>query len=824
MSGGLTIGTLTGLLRTDDSGMRRGLSDADLRMRGFQRDVEGRIRHIDGRFATMGEQIAAGLRTGSDEGRRFGFSLGRIASMAGGLGGVAMSIGRMAAMLGAAVPLAAGLAATVANIAPAAGLAATGLIAMQLATKAFELGMVGVGDAVKAAMDPSNPEAFNEALKKLSPSAQAFAKQVRSLQPEFKKLQQDVQERMFQGLDKVLKGMSTHTLPVLRKGLVDAGGALNLMAKGVGNAAIDLAKEGTLGKAIKGATAGLTNLSRVPGQLTTGLTQVAAAAAPAFARLTKSAGSAFDRMSERFSKAFESGAMEKAIEQAITLIGDLAEVAGNVFQIIGSIFKAAQASGGGFIGTLQEITNALVEAFASKEVQAGLKAIFQTMSVLAKTAAPLLIDALKVIAPIFAALGPPIQVLIKALGNALQPIIKALGPILLSAAKAVGALVEAAAPLLPVIGELVASLLPAVTPLLDTLVVVFEACAPIVKQVAEILQATLAPIIAGLVPIVGILAKMIGDQLVLFLGLLGDILIEIGPSLVKLGESCGELLIALAPLIQTIAELGTQLLIELMPIIEPLIELIGELAAIFADELAAIIKTVVVPALQLVVALLRGDFSGAWDAAKRLVGGIVATLIRWFWELPQKVWSALSTFGTKLKARMVEAGDKMKRAAAEKLSDLVARVRELPGRARDALGDLGSKLWDAGWRLIGGFIDGISARIPSVRDVLGELTSSLTSWKGPESLDKRLLTPAGQMLIQGFQRGISSQIPALRGQLQGLTGELPGMSVGMAGGSSGARGITTVRIELSGPEEVKRLIRKIVQVDGRGSVQTAFGK
>lgn len=303
----LTIGDLVGFIRADDSGMRRGLNSADLRMRGFTRDMDGRLRHLDGRFATTGEAMAAGLRTGSDEGRRFTFSLGRLASMAGGLGGVVASIGGIVAKLGAAVPLAAGLAATVAQIAPAAGLAATGLFTVVLASQAMKLGMQGVGDAVKAAMDPSNPEAFNEALKKLSPSARAFAMEVKTLAPEFKKLQQAVQERMFKGLDGVLKGMATHTLPVVKKGLIDAAGGLNLMAKNVGNAAIGLGKSGTLGTAISGATAGLTNLSRIPGQLVAGLTQVAAAAAPSFARLTAGAGSAFDRMSEKFSAAFASG-------------------------------------------------------------------------------------------------------------------------------------------------------------------------------------------------------------------------------------------------------------------------------------------------------------------------------------------------------------------------------------------------------------------------------------------------------------------------------------------------------------------------------------
>lgn len=820
----LTIGTLTGLIRADDSGMRRGLSDAELRMRGYQRTMDGQLRDLRGRFVSESEAMGRSLGNGTRHGDRFGFSLGRIASMAGGLGSVAISIGRMAAMLGAAVPLAAGLVATLANSAPAAGVAATGLFAIVLASNALKLGMVGVKDAVSAALDPSKGEEFEKAIAKLSPSARAFAREVKSLAPEFKKLQQAVQERMFKGLSGILKEMGSSTLPVLRNGLVNAGGALNLMARNVGNAAIGLSKSGTLGRAISGANSGLYNLSRVPSQIVVGLTQVAAAGAPAFARLTAAAGGAFDRISQKLSDAFHSGALERAIEQAITLIKQLADVAANVFSILGSLFKAAQASGGGFIGTLQQITAALAAAFASPEVQAGLRAIFQTMSVLARTAAPLLISALKILAPIFTALGPPIQAVIRALGAGLQPIITALGPVLAAAARAFGTLITAAAPLLVVVGQLVASLLPAVTPLFDALATVFAALAPIVLQVAQTLQDTLQPVLAALPAIIGPLAAMIADQLVLWLGLLGDLLAELSPSLVTLGQALGDLLIALGPLITAWGMLSTELLTALMPLLQPLIELIGVLATYLADDLARTITDVVIPAVEMIAAFLRGDFSGALEAAKAMVSGFVSTLVQRFTELPNRAAGALAGLAYALRQKMNDAGLQMAMAARKKVDEAVAYIRALPGKARSALGDLGGTLRSAGSSLIVGFINGIRAKIPSVQGVLSSLTSSLTSWKGPESLDKRILTPAGRFVIEGFQRGITDQLPALRAQLQGVTGELPGMALGgtpAAGGSTGG-GATTVRIVVDGPEPVRRLIRAIVQ-DGGGNVQTVFG-
>lgn len=823
---GLTVGELTGLIRADDSGMRRGLTDAELRMRGFQRDVEGRLRRLDGRFASLGDQVALGFRQAGDEGDRFGLSLGRLAGMGRGLAGVAGSIGMIAAKLGAAVPLAAGLAATLANIAPAAGLAATGIFAVVLASQSLKLGMIGVGDAVKAAMDPSDPEAFNEALKKLSPSAQAFAKQVRALQPEFKKLQQGIQERLFKGFGNTLKGLAATTLPVVRKGLFGASEALNRMGKNVAVAANNLSTSGALGTALSGATAGLKNLSRVPGQFVLGLGQVAAAAAPAFQRLTGAAGSAFDKLSAKLSAAFKSGAMQTAIENAIDLIGQLASVAGNVFKIFGSVFSAAQVSGGGFIGMLKEITGSLAEAFASGPVQSGLKAIFETMSTLGKTVAPLFAQALQAIAPVFTALGPPIQTLIKALGAALQPVIRALGPVLAAAARAVGALVTAAAPLLPVIGDLVATLLPAVTPLFDALSTVFTALAPVVKQVADTLSATLKPILAGLTPIIEPLAALLADQLVFWLQIFGDLITALSPSLITLGEALGEMMVALGPLIEAWGELSRELLTALMPILTPLIGLIGKLATYLAGDLARSITEVVVPAIKSITALLRGDFSGAQAYAREAVRGFIDNAVRRFTELPTKAGMALTRLAIELRIKANAAGLELVRKISEKRDEAVRRIRELPGKAAAALGNLGGRLYSAGANLVQGFINGITAKIGEVRATLSNLTAMLPDWKGPAERDAKILTPAGRSVIQGFQAGIAAQVPALQRQLQGITGAMPGMAMGpLSGGNlAGAGGVRgPIVIELRGPG-LRDVIREITQVDGRGDVQVAFGQ
>src|SRR5690606_16388180 len=177
--------------------------------------------------------------------------LGRIPAVAGGAAGGLAGVGKAAAGIGAVVPVVAGVAQTLANIAPASGVAVTGLTSVALAGGAVKLAAVGMSDALGAALDPSKAEEFNEALEKLSPAAR------RELATRLRRGQQAVQEEGFRGLGDNLERTAKSVLPVLRTSLVATGTALGDMAAGVRGAARDLAESGTLGKALGSASTGL---------------------------------------------------------------------------------------------------------------------------------------------------------------------------------------------------------------------------------------------------------------------------------------------------------------------------------------------------------------------------------------------------------------------------------------------------------------------------------------------------------------------------------------------------------------------------------------
>jgi phage-related protein len=790
-------------------GTEQGAAQADGAVAQFTRDANGRLRDVRGRFITAGRESGQGFADGvgdgsrqaqshvqramsaitgafdggSDSGGRLGGLLGRLGGMASGLGGVATSVGGIAAKLGLAVPPAAALVGTLVQILPAAAVATTAILAIVSAQTAFKIGMSGVKEAVQAAFDPSDPKAYAEALKGLSPNARAFVEQLHSAKPALDGLKSSVQDALFSRLTGPLKDASSTLLPLFRTQLTASATTLSGMGAGVLDTATALGASGVFGKALGSANTGLGNLRSLPAQALGAIATLAAAAGPSFEKLTAGAGGALDRVSAKLQAAFESGALERAIDTAIGLIKDLAGVVGNVGKIVGSVFSAAQSSGGGFIGTLKEISGSLATAFASPAVQDALKSLFSTMSLLAKTAAPLLGQALGVIGPVLIALAPPAQALIKALGSALGPIIEALGPVLVAAAEAVGSLVVALLPLLPVVGQLITALLPVLTPLLGAIATIAQQLAPLIALVAGAFASALLPIITSLVsnvlpPLVTILTKVIDAVL----PVLTQLITALQPTLMTLSDAFAELVTALAPVLVSLADLIEPLLKPLTAVLTPIIDTVGKLARIFADELANVISTIVVPALTAVSRLLKGDFHGAWDSVKDLVRGVIGEVVRLMSELPFKILGALGQLAVTLLGVFKDAFVQLTLAIARHADDIKDFFRNLPGNIISALGSLGGLLVGAGKDLISGLISGIKQSLGSLGSVLGGVTDFIAEHKGPPARDRVLLTPAGESVMDGFMRGVGNRKPALRTQLEGLTREISGMVTSGLGG------------------------------------------
>ncbi|MBN0043126.1 hypothetical protein JS756_03145 [Streptomyces actuosus] len=215
----------------------------------------------------------------------------------------------------------------------------------------------------------------------------------------------------------------------------------------------------------------------------------------------------------------------------------------------------------------------------------------------------------------------------------------------------------------------------------------------------------------------------------------------------------------------------------------------------------------------------------AWDWVWQKVSGAISSVLAavgWLARVPGLVGGY---FGH------------MKDTAVQKTLALVSWMSGLPGRIAHAVGSLGSLLYGKGMDVVTGLWHGI-------RSMGGWIKSQLISWAksmipGPIAKALGIGSPSrvmadvvGRWIPPGVMQGIEQTSPELDRTMRTLIepemaapGRLltaPGLAPTLGAAAGGAQRIV---IDVRGADEdLKKLFRKIVRVDGRGTAQTAFGR
>lgn len=793
--------------------------------------LDADIARLDTEIATLVEELEASApevdievnidRDGS--GRRGLEGIGR------GLGSALPSLGKFGAALPGVGLGVAGLAQTLAGlvgaleqIAPASAVAVPSLIAVTLASGTVKLAMQGVGDAVKTAFDPeAKPEDLAKAMEKLAPNARSFVTELRSMKSAFKEIQQDVQENFFDGFDDALISLSTNVLPQVSTALASTSTILNQMALGAAAAAIELGENGTLQVALLGATEGLANLKGIPGQVVTALGQLGVAAAPAFDRITQGAANAATKISEKLTKAFESGALRDSINTAIDAIVQLGRIFGNIFEGIGNIIGGVTGEAGSLFFALEKITQAFADVTASDGFQQALGALVRTLGVLVDTLLPVVSQALKALGPVFQALEGPLQILIQALGPVLSQIIAALGPVLVSLAQAFGQLVIAVTPILSLAGTLISALLPALIPLFDAVGQTLNALVPFVETLAATLAAELVPLFTTLAT--DVLPQLLPPLVELSTALipvLTNVITELAPSLVTLAENLGQVLVAVTPLIVELINLTLALGEELGPVLKPVLGFILDLVNLGLKILSSEITGVVIPIIGILVDLLRGDFSAAWQSTQDLIAAVAGKIGGLIEAMNNKIKSILGDLARAAVDKARELVDGFSREFNRIVSRAQEIISQVPGAVLAGLGHVGSLLVSAGSDMIQGLINGISGKLARVREIAAEVAGAVT---GPISklLDinspSKVMRDMGHDTMDGFRLGLADELPALETQLRSIAAVVP--SFALPGGQTlalpnlGQQGQPQVQVFIGNEEFHGRIDSRIARAD-----------
>lgn len=597
------------------------------------------------------------------------------------------------------------------------------------------------------------------AMAKLAPAAQAFVSAVLAQREAWRSLKLDVQNALFQGLGQKFTQLSTSILPSLHEGLTGTADILNTTAKNAANAVIQLAKAGQLRALFDGLNAGMRPLTRIPGQIITGLSQISIAASPAFARLTTAAANAADEVAKKLGDAFKSGALQDAIEGAVDIAKQFGRLLGDIGGTLNNIFKAAAAGGGDALGTLGSVFSELRRITAQPEVQKSLTSIFTAVNAIAKLVAGALGSAIEAALPLLAALapfvtqlanqlGPVIGTLLTSLGKALTPIINALLPVLGDVADLVIGLVRALTPLLQPLGNLIAAIIKALGPVISAF------SAQLMPLVDALVQA-LTPAMVALVPVIGELGTLIAQLAPMFPQLL-IALIPLIPAVTQLVIAslrlANEVLIPLMPLIVGVAGLLTTQLATAIANIVTSVSMVITFLADFSDKTASTIKSVV------------DSFTKLWTQTKSIFTSLKTDVSRLWSDLWTGARSKWNTFWSGLRSSVSDGWSWMKNSVTSLKTSITNTWSSMWSSAKSTISSTFSTINGK----INDFKNGMKSAFSNLRDSLG------TIWNGIKS---RISGPVKWVVSNVYNNGIRKMWNTIAGKVNSKL-SLPSIALG----------------------------------------------
>lgn len=733
----------------------------------------------------------------------------------GGMASSAMNVALSGARLlslgaaaGAALPavgaLSAGLIALVGSAAQAGGvvgLLPAALLAVKVGTATVQLGLMGMGDAMSA-IASGDAAAFDEALKKLAPSARFFAQEVRTLKPAFDAMQLDVQERLFDGLGRQVKLLGEKYLPIARETFTGVADSINLAALDLGEflqrgenvSRVDLAASNVRGTfaALRGAlvpaVSALLDLTSVGSQFLPGLAEQVTGLSTRFGEFIRSAA--------------DSGQLAAFFANAISVAGQLGAILGNIGGILGEVFAAGQATGDGLLNNLVKLTGAAREFLGSFEGQEALAAFFGSVGTVGEALFPVLRElALLIggdIAPLLGNLAEGIGPGVVAIIGQLRETVTAATPGITALGAAFGQILTAIAPILPTVGQLIgqlagglaAALTAAIGPLttfINYLVSSPETLAALVAGIgaAALAFGPLSGIISTVAPIIGQLVSnagglravlmaltgpvgiVIGLITALFIGsedfrnavlgllevvggLVGQLVSTLAPTLGQLADIVGSLVsqlgTALAPVITLVADLLSALLPPVIEALKPIIESVVPIIQQIADVFSTVIQAIT-PFIDLLVSLLIPQIEALLPVVET-VFGVIADVISNAMDVMKGTIDIVMGILTGDWSRAWDGIKQVLSAAWELIKSIVSGAIEIVKSIFTGLWNSLTGVVRTAWDSIGGAVSsGIDNVISFVRGLPNQILTALGNFGS-------LLLNAGRDLINGLIEGV----------------------------------------------------------------------
>lgn len=270
--------------------------------------------------------------------------------------------------------------------------------------------------------------------------------------------------------------------------------------------------------------------------------------------------------------------------------------------------------------------------------------------------------------------------------------------------------------------------------------------APAIQGVSQ----TLADFAAGVMPVIQSAIAAAAPAIMQLLTVITQLAAALAPVI-------GMVVATVLPVVTEVASVIVQVAASIISVVVPVIQQILGAVQAAMPTIQAVITTVmgaVLAVIQTVWPAIKGIIDGAMTVIKTVITAVMQA-INGDW---QGAWNTISGF-------LKGAWDGIKRAVSDGIKGVCDFFAGLGGKILNAIGDLGSLLWDAGKSIIDGLWRGLKSAWDNVTGWFGEITSSIPKLKGPRSVDAKLLVDNGRVIMDGLLGGMRSGWAGVEGYL-----------------------------------------------------------
>lgn len=325
-------------------------------------------RSIGPKASKAGSQVGkkAGKQAGTDFGDMFQRTIGAsVARTMIKLSAVVATTGFAGGALSAAT---AGLVAFTAAVAPAAGAAAVlpaTYLAIGQAAGVAKLATFGLGEALS-----STGKEGDAAMAALAPSARAFVREIKEVEPRFNRIRKAIQGEAFAGLSRQVQPLARIYLPMLRSEGIKAAGVFNQMGERAAFMLRSPLWRRDLAAVIQGNTRSLFLLGRAGFPVLNIFRDLAVTVQPLTQRFVSFLGDATIAMSNFVSRSRGTGQLQAFFQRAGDTAAQLGRILANVAVAGFNFFRVGAFTGRGLLIVLEDAAaklRAFTESTAGQE-------------------------------------------------------------------------------------------------------------------------------------------------------------------------------------------------------------------------------------------------------------------------------------------------------------------------------------------------------------------------------------------------------------------------------------------------------------------------